>query len=208
MNTTLYTKLAAVMGAARNLPRSGRNNFDRYDFITSDDVVSRIGELLAKQNVAFLPSLVDVERLPVETKSGSSQNHATVLMQMTFACGDTGETTTCLWRGEATDRSDKSISKAVTSAVKYFLLKTFLVAGGESDPDAESNDAPNPTPAYTTWQSPEDAYKWATDYLPEQEARAHFAHIVATVGNGKLNKQNVATIYRAFYQAILQGAKP
>jgi|GEM_PF-4547377 len=54
----------------------------------------------------------------------------------TLACGDTGATITTRWTGEAADSQDKGINKAATAALKYWLLKTFLISTGDEDPDA------------------------------------------------------------------------
>ena len=138
-NAKLFVKLARVMGAVRTLKREGRNQFDKYDYMTADSISIRIGELLAENSVAFLPSVLNVETSEYVTQKGGSNFRTVVHMQMTFACGETGATYTVPWFGEAIDRSDKSISKAITSGVKYALLKTFLLAGGdEEDADAES----------------------------------------------------------------------
>lgn len=138
-NAKLFGKLAKVMGSVRTLEKTGENKFDKYSYVTSDAIAVRIGKALAAEGVAFLPSLVSAETSEYTTKSGGSNFRTVVQMQITFACTDTGATYTILWSGEAIDRSDKSISKAAVSAVKYALLKTFLLAGGdEEDADAES----------------------------------------------------------------------
>lgn len=136
----LFAKIAVVMGQVRTLERTGRNQFDKYDYVTADAIATRIGSALAQNGVAFLPSIVGVESSEYTTQKGASNFRTVVHMQMTFACTETGATYTSLWSGEAIDRSDKSISKAAVSAVKYFLLKTFLLAGGdEEEADATSN---------------------------------------------------------------------
>lgn len=144
-NAKLFAKMARVMGSVRTLEKTGENKFDKYNYVTSDAIATRIGKALAAEGVAFLPSLVNVETSEYTAKSGGSNFRTVVQMQITFACTDSGATYTILWSGEAIDRSDKSISKAAVSAVKYALLKTFLLAGGdEEDADAESPvvDAP------------------------------------------------------------------
>lgn len=137
----LFAKIAAVMGEVRTLEKTGRNQYDKYDYVTSDAIATKIGALLAKHKMALLPSMVSVETSEYTTQKGGSNFRTVAHFQMTLACGETGATFTSLWSGEAIDRSDKSISKAAVSAVKYFLLKTFLLAGG----DEEDADASSPT---------------------------------------------------------------
>ena len=153
-NAKLFGKIAAIMGEIRTLEKTGRNAYDKYDYVTSDAIATKIGAALAKHKVVLSPSMVSVETNEYTTQKGGSNFRTVVHMQMTLACGDTGATWSSLWSGEAIDRSDKSISKAAVSATKYFLLKTFLLAGGdEEDADASSptvaasNDTPFDEPA-------------------------------------------------------------
>jgi hypothetical protein len=137
--TKLFLKMAQVMGKVRTLEKTGRNQFDKYDYVTADAIATRLGTAMAEAKLALLPSIVDVKTEDYATKSGGNNFRTVVHMQMTIACGETGASWTSDWFGEAIDRSDKSISKAAVSAVKYFLLKTFLLAGGEEeDADAQS----------------------------------------------------------------------
>lgn len=138
-NATLFAKLARVMGSVRLLEKSGNNAYDKYSYMTADDISKRIGSALASEGVAFFPSIVGVETSEYTTAKGAANFRTVVNMQITFACTETGATYTILWSGEAIDRSDKSISKAAVSAVKYALIKTFLLSGGdEDDADADS----------------------------------------------------------------------
>lgn len=138
-NAKLFAKIAKVMSLVRTLEKTGENKFDKYDYVTADAIAIRIGKVLADVGLAFLPSLVSLETSEYQTKNGGTNYRTVAHFQMTLACTETGATFTSLWSGEAIDRSDKSISKAAVSAVKYYLLKTFLLAGGdEEDADASS----------------------------------------------------------------------
>lgn len=145
-NAKLFAKIATVMRQVRTLEKTGRNQFDKYDYVTADAIATRIGSALGENGIAFLPSLVSVETSEYTTKSGGANFRTVVHMQMTLACTESGATYTSLWSGEAIDRSDKSISKAAVSAVKYYLLKTFLLAGGDDeDADASSPEVERST---------------------------------------------------------------
>jgi hypothetical protein len=135
----LFAKIAAVMSEVRTLEKTGENKFDKYSYVTADAIAIKVGGIMAKHKLALLPSLISVETGEYTTQKGGTNFRTVAHFQMTLACGETGATWTSQWSGEAIDRSDKSISKAAVSAVKYFLLKTFLLAGGdEEDADAES----------------------------------------------------------------------
>ena len=133
----LFAKVAKVMTAVRTLPKDGTNTFDRYNYITGDAVFERIGQAMASVNLAAIPSVVELT-----TEAGKSSNDKPMLRtvihgQITLADGDTGETWTSDWYGEGADRGDKSINKAMTAMMKYYLLRLFMVGSGE-DADEES----------------------------------------------------------------------
>lgn len=135
----LFSKIAKVMGLCRTLEKTGENKFDRYTYVTADAIAIRIGALLAENGVAFFPSMISVETNEYTTQKGGTNFRTVAHFQMTLGCTETGATFTSMWTGEAIDRSDKSISKAAVSAVKFFLIKTFLLAGGdEEDADSQS----------------------------------------------------------------------
>lgn len=137
-NATLFGKMAAIMGSVRTLEKTGRNTYDKYDYVTADAIAIAIGREMAKQKLVLIPSVTSVDTTEYTTAKGGTNFRTVVHMDMTLACGDTGATWSAAWVGEAIDRSDKSISKAIVSATKYFLLKTFLLAGGDDDADAET----------------------------------------------------------------------
>ena len=161
-NTTLFAKLAAVMGEVRTLEKTGRNQYDKYDYVTADAIAHRIGKVLASYKLALLPSMVSVETNEYTTQKGGTNFRTVCNFQMTFACGDTGATWTSLWSGEAIDRSDKSISKAAVNAVKYFLLKTFLLSGGDEDDAAGESPAIEIAQTPATRTHPEGSRPWYT----------------------------------------------
>ena len=126
----LYPKIARIMGRLNRLPKTGRNAHFKYDFVTDADVADAVRKELATENVAFFASMIEA------TQEGK---HTVATFQFIFACGDTGDTQTCMWVGEANDSQDKGLTKAATSAEKYFLLKTFMLSAGDSADDPDSS---------------------------------------------------------------------
>ncbi len=146
----LYGKIAAVAAAVSRIPKNGRNNFHNYTYATESDITDGLRELLNANGLAFLPpSVISWER--DETADNPKIGPRTrVQVQFALGCSDTGETfTTILW-GEANDNADKGFYKAYTGAVKYYLMKTFLIATGD-DPE-QDNHQQRDTPA--TYKQP------------------------------------------------------
>lgn len=139
----LYMKLCKVMAQINRLPKTGYNKAQNYAFASESDLTDMIRPLLANEGVFLFSSMDAVEQSPIESKNGAIGTHATVTMTFTFIDAETGELRASTWTGEAMDYQDKSINKAATAALKYFLLKTFLISTGESDDDAD-NATPEP----------------------------------------------------------------
>lgn len=139
----LYLKLCKVMAQINRLPKTGYNKAQNYAFASESDLTDMIRPLLADQGVFLFSSMESVEQTPIESKNGAVGTHAKVTMTFTFIDAETGELRASAWTGEAMDYQDKSINKAATAALKYFLLKTFLISTGETDDDADSA-APEP----------------------------------------------------------------
>jgi hypothetical protein len=125
----LFAKVAKVMGKLERLPRSGHNDHFNYDFVTDGDVSDAVRAALASENVAFFASMRHTQ---VDGKK------ITAYFTYTFADGKTGATWSCDWVGEAIDSQDKGTAKAATSALKYFLLKTFVLSSGDPADDTDS----------------------------------------------------------------------
>lgn len=123
----LYLKMAAVMGHLERVPKRGKNEHFGYEYVTDSDVLDAVRKAMALEHLAFFVSVDDVV---------TEGKRTTVQLSITFADGDTGIAYAIHWPGEALDSQDKGITKAITSGVKYCLLKTFLMStGDEDDPD-------------------------------------------------------------------------
>lgn len=124
----LHRKLAEVMAEVGRVPKRGRNEFHKYDYATEADIVDAVRGALSSRSISIVPSVRQVLREGTLT---------TVLMAFQFTDGETGETSTHDWAGTGDDKGDKGLYKAMTGALKYFLLKTFLLPTGD-DPEADT----------------------------------------------------------------------
>lgn len=106
-----------------------------YDYITEGALMARVREILSPMGVAVLPSVTDVEH-----RQGGS---VWITVAVTFAKGEERETVT--GRAEGVDPRDKAYNKAITTAVRLVLTKTFL-QGGDVDPEQTVNERTTPLP--------------------------------------------------------------
>ena len=136
----LYKKIATVTAAVSRIPKNGENTFHRYKYATESDITDGLRDLLAENGLAFLPpSVISWERSETTKKDGNRGDDLTrVQLQFGLACADTGEVFSAFFWGEGQDGGDKGFYKAYTGAVKYFLMKTFLIATGD-DPEQDQH---------------------------------------------------------------------
>lgn len=144
----LFAKVAQVMTEVRKLKKDGTNAYDKYSYITGDSAFEHIGGVMASVNLVMLPSVYEIETDEQTSKSGSVMYHTVIRAHITLADAETGETWTSEWAGEGSDRGDKSINKAMTAMMKYFLLRVFQIGSGE-DADADSPGADTKKTAVT-----------------------------------------------------------
>ncbi|RKH05039.1 ERF family protein [Corallococcus carmarthensis] len=132
---SLVRKLAEVMGEVERVPKSGRNDFHRYDYATEADIVSAVRKAMADRALMLIPSVVKTEWREVERNKGGKDRIATLTVRFTLTDGDSGEERSFEVLGEGQDQGDKATYKALTGAVKYALLKLFLIPTGDDPED-------------------------------------------------------------------------
>jgi len=136
MSSTLYAKMARVMAATSYIEKDGKNPHFGYRYATDSAVYNTIRQQLAENNLAVFASMVDVVQTEMAKEGGKKGWHTLAKFEFTIADGDSGEKFTCSWQAEADDQQDKGVNKCATAALKYWLLKTFVIPTGD-DPDAD-----------------------------------------------------------------------
>jgi len=135
----LRQKLAEVRRRLGYVQKRGHNERFNYSYVTAADIAGSIGDLLAELGVVIIPRL---EEISYESAAGRGEavRMARVVMAYTFADVDSGEELTAKVAGQGLDAGDKAPYKAMTGALKYALLQSFLLATGD-DPEEERSDA-------------------------------------------------------------------
>ena len=133
----LATKLVSVMKEVAYVEKKGNNEFHRYSYATSADVLLRINTALTKYNICSiaLPEVVSV--VDVINAKGNIEHLATVKMDIMLVDAESCETVTITGLGSGQDSGDKAIMKAQTAAIKYAYLLSMAISTGD-DPEADS----------------------------------------------------------------------
>lgn len=140
--TKLYAKLAEVMASVDRIPKNGYNDFHNYAYATESDVSEGLRSALADRKVTVLVSGKLMQVRPGKTPKGKDTFFTDVQVNVVFACGDSGATVEVTMPGTGDDPSDKGTYKAITGAVKYLLMKTFLIPTGDDPDQAAEHQAP------------------------------------------------------------------
>lgn len=143
---SLHGKLAEVMAEVGRIPKNGYNDFHKYKYVLESDLAEAVRQRLAERGVMLYTSAEEVTReaFTITSRQGSRETAVTtVRVKFTAADGESGETFEFWGAGQGEDAGDKGIYKALTGAVKYGLMKLFLIPTGD-DPEADSKNDENP----------------------------------------------------------------
>ncbi|MGO9454551.1 MAG: ERF family protein [Candidatus Binataceae bacterium] len=135
----LRQKLAEVRRRIGYVQKRGHNERGNYSYVTAADIAGSVGDLLAELGVVVIPRLENIAYESAASR-GEATRMARVVMAYTFADVDSGEQVVARVAGQGLDPGDKAPYKAMTGALKYALLQSFLLATGD-DPEDERPDA-------------------------------------------------------------------
>ena len=134
---TLHRKLAEITEEIGVVEKGGFNDFHKYKYVEERHVLEMVRGKLAAKRIVLLPSVTAVSERGVTTAKGKQSTVTTLHVRFTFVDAESRETHECDWVGQGDDAGDKGVNKAATSALKYFLLKAFLIPTGEPDPEGD-----------------------------------------------------------------------
>ena len=143
----LREKFAEVRRRLGYIRKRGHNERHNYSYVMAADLAGAVGDILSGLGVVAVPQL---QSISTETPRSSNERIARVVMNYRFVDARSGEELTVRVAGEGADTGDKAPYKAMTGALKYALLQSFLLASGD-DPEEERGDMRNvPGPASPT----------------------------------------------------------
>jgi hypothetical protein len=132
----LVKALGAIMADVGYVRGTGRNDHQRYNYTSDEDLAAAIQPALVKHGVALLPVSTQVSESTVDVKNGKAQR---VLISVTWRVAHTsGQWMQLQTVGEGVDKQDKSTAKGLTGARKYLMRLLFCVPTGD---DNEKEDA-------------------------------------------------------------------
>jgi hypothetical protein len=143
---TLPQKLGEVRRRIGYIQKRGYNDRYNYSYVSAADIAGMVGDILAELGVVVIPRLESITYEPFTPGRPDSVRVAHVIMAYAFTDVNTGEEMTARVAGEGLDPGDKAPYKAMTGALKYALLQSFLLATGD-DPEDERADSQSVFPS-------------------------------------------------------------
>jgi ERF superfamily len=137
---TLRQKLGEVRRRIGYIQKRGYNERHNYNYVAAADIAGTVGDILAELGVVVIPRLESITYEAPAPGRGEGVRVARVIMAYAFTDVNSGEEITAKVAGEGLDVGDKASYKAMTGALKYALLQSFLLATGD-DPEDERADS-------------------------------------------------------------------
>jgi ERF superfamily protein len=136
----LRQKLMAAMGDVGGVAKKGQNKGEGgYKYQRAADIFPKVQQAFIAHGICFVADeLSKTCHEPHSTKSGGVMFVWDVLMQFRILDTESDEIIEGKASGLGFDTSDKSLNKARTAALKYFLKQTLLIGEDEDDSDADT----------------------------------------------------------------------
>jgi ERF superfamily len=138
LQLNLRQKLAEVRRRIGYVQKRGHNERFNYSYVTAADIAGSVGDILAELGIIVVPRLQDISYESAAGR-GEATRMARVVMAYAFTDVDSGEEIIAKVAGQGLDPGDKAPYKAMTGALKYALLQSFLLATRD-DPEDDRLD--------------------------------------------------------------------
>ena len=137
MSETITAALAAVAAEVGAVRKDGRNQSQGFSFRGIDAVVNAVAPALRKHQVLGpVPELVSLERDSAGTSRNGAQISRVTVQVRYRLLGAEGDEVSGIVPGEANDTADKATAKAMSVAMRTFLLQALCLPTDAEDPDA------------------------------------------------------------------------
>jgi hypothetical protein len=136
----VYRAIHAVTAAfARDgIAKTRFNLRDQYQYRSIDDVLNRLGPLLAKHRLCVLPRVLKHRSIGQVGEQDSPLTSVRVLVAFDMVSTRDGSSHSIQSWGEALDPGDNATAKAMSAAYKAAMLQAFCIPVASDDPEASS----------------------------------------------------------------------
>lgn len=134
----LYEKLLDIQKSVDTIIKDGRNQSDKYDFASDENVLDTFRPLMDERKLLLIPRMKSASIHEGTTRSGTVRYLTEITFDMVWHDTESGEELSVPWYSQGVDLAgEKGVGKAATYAEKYFLLKFFHIPTKRDDPDGD-----------------------------------------------------------------------
>ncbi len=126
--------IVAVMNDVQAVGKNDKNQAQGFKFRGIDAVMNAVGPAFRKHGAFLVPVVVESTATTIPAKNGGSLNVVRLLVDFAVY-GQEGEPIIGRVASEAFDSGDKATAKAMSVALRTFLLQTLCLPTDEPDPD-------------------------------------------------------------------------
>lgn len=139
----VFQALTRVMGDIAPVGKDQRNEAQKYRFRGIDDLMSAVAGPMRRHGMFLLPTVID------SRAERRGEKMTAVYLTMRYRLyGPNGDYVEATVPGEASDFADKATNKAMSAALKYFLLQVFMIpVDAKSIDDGDRHHPENPPAA-------------------------------------------------------------
>jgi len=136
----IHSKMVQIMEDIGFIGKERTHKFDNYSYRGIDDALNSLQPALIKNGVVILPVVIDCTVESFTTSAGKPARMALVNVLYEFVDSDSGSSCVFNVYGEGSDRGDKAVNKAMSSAFKNAIFQGFCVpiTGASVDPEEDS----------------------------------------------------------------------
>lgn len=158
-----------VMQKVQGVAKRDRNEAQRFNFRGIDAVVNAIGPVLREIGGVIVPTVLKKTYERGITKSGTPTVEVFLTVAFDWYGTDGGAPIRGVVASEAMDTSDKATAKAMSVALRTYLLQTLMLPTDDKDPDADYHERAT-TKRSVVVPADFDKQVASTESLPELEA--------------------------------------
>lgn len=123
----IFAAMRDVMRDVEPVRKDSENTAQNYRFRGIDAFMNALNPAMSKHGVVMTPRVTSCERTE-RARNNNGGVTVTVLLTVEFVFyGPDGSSVSTITIGEANDTADKAANKAMSAALKYALMQTFLV---------------------------------------------------------------------------------
>lgn len=201
----IYAKMAAVMKDIGAVGKDQKNTVQGFKFRGIDQFVNALHPALTKHGVFMTTEVLSyTDKLQEVTRSSGKagiDKHVSITMKYTFHAED-GSSVFSSVPAEGLDSGDKATNKALSAALKYTLIQTFIVP----TEDMAEGDLDSPEigiPQKSNGKAASVTTTAATTETTEDVAPASAVKAPAAKSNGS-NGKKPAPFKRAATKAVVE----